>query len=355
LTVFYLNLSLVYAFSLFARYIGKPTQLNPAQFKPNKIFVFLAFSTLVLVSGLRNNVGDTYYYMHSYREFDINWDTIDFSGDFGFNILQMFLQQFSKDPQLLLLTVALLTNVLIGLTLFHYSRMLELSLYVYITIGYFLVSMNGIRQYLAAAIVFAATTYIINGDWKKYMVIVLFAATMHQTALILIPIYFIVRMPAWSKVTYLLLFMAILIVIGFNEFMNLLFTAIEDTKYSGYQDFQEGGANLLRVIVAAAPVVIAYLGREKLKELFPKSDVIVNMSILSVVFMVISTQNWIFARFSIYFGLYQLILIAWIVKLFAKKDQKLVYYGIIICYFIYFFYEHVIALNMEYRSDYINF
>lgn len=345
MTVFYLNLSLVYAFSLFARYIGKPTELNPAEFKPNKLYTFLAFATLVLVSGLRNNVGDTYYYMHSYRDFDFNWNNIDFGGDFGFYILQMLLQQISKDPQILLLTVALITNILIGMTLYHYSRMLEISLYVYITIGYFLVSMNGMRQYLAASIIFAATTFLINGDWKKYFAVVLIAATMHQTALILIPIYFIVRMPAWSKVTYLLLVFSIFVVIGFNEFMNLLFTAIEDSKYSGYQNFDEGGANILRVLVAAAPVVIAYLGREKLRKIFPKSDVIVNMSILSVVFMIISTQNWIFARFSIYFGLYQLILIGWIVKLFSKRDQKLIYYGIIICYFIYFFYEHVIALK----------
>ncbi|WP_227936344.1 EpsG family protein [Alkalihalobacillus deserti] len=334
MTVFYLNLTLVYALSLFARYIGKQTELIPAQFYANKFFAFLALTTLVLVSGLRNNVGDTYYYMHSYREFDITWETIDFTGDFGFNILQMLLQQVSRDPQIMILTTAVLTNILIGMTLYHYSRMFELSLYVYITIGYFLVSMNGIRQYLAAAIIFAATKFIINGDFKKYLLVVLLASTIHQTALILIPIYFVVRRPAWSKTTYLLLFLSIIIVSGFNEFMNLLFTAIEDTKYGEYKDFQEGGASTLRVGVAFVPIILAFIGRDKLKELFPKSDVIVNMSLLSVVFMIISTQNWIFARFSIYFGLYQLILVSWIVKLFVEKDQRLIYYGILVCYYV---------------------
>ena len=59
------------------------------------------------------------------------------------------------------------------------------------------------------------------------------------------------------------------------------------------------------------------------------------MSLLGLVFMIISTQNWIFARFSIYFGLYQLILISWIIKLFTEKDQKLIYYAILVFYFIY--------------------
>ncbi|WP_209122904.1 EpsG family protein [Alkalihalobacillus sp. BA299] len=354
MTVFYLNLSIVYFFSFLSRYFAKPTNIGLTEIKPNKLLAFFALSTLVLVSGLRNNVGDTYFYMHSYRINDHSWGDIDFKDDFGFEILQVLLKHISSDPQILIFVTALLTNALIVMTLYHYSRLFEISLYVYVTIGYFLVSMNGIRQYLAAAIVFAATKFIIDGDWKKYMLVVLLASTIHQTALILIPIYFVVRSPAWSKSTYILLAFSIFIVIGFNEFMDLLFKAIEDTQYGVYQNFQEGGASILRVAVGAVPVIIAFLGREKLKKLFPNSDVIVNMSILGLVFLVISTQNWIFARFSIYFGLYQLILISWIVKVFREKDQKLIYYGILVCYFVYFFYEHVIALNMYYRSNYFN-
>ena len=44
--------------------------------------------------------------------------------------------------------------------------MIELSLYVYIASGMYLVSMNGVRQYLTAAIIFTATKYILDGNWK---------------------------------------------------------------------------------------------------------------------------------------------------------------------------------------------
>ncbi|MDE5413786.1 EpsG family protein [Alkalihalobacterium chitinilyticum] len=354
MTVLYLNLSIVYLFSLLSRYLSTPTSLNPALVKPHKLFVLLAISTLVLVSGLRNNIGDTYYYMHSYREHPMTWDKVFDGKDPGFNILQLLLQQLSSDPQLLLLVTALLTNTLIVITLYKYSRFFELSLYVYITLGYFLVSMNGVRQYLAAAIVFIATKYLLEGKFKRYVLVVLLASTFHQSALILIPIYFIVRRPAWSKVTFILLASSILIVLGFNQFMDLLFTAIEDTQYGDYKSFEGVGANKLRVAVAGVPLLIAYIGREKLKNIFPHSDVIINMSLLGFIFMVISTQNWIFARFTIYFGLYQLVLISWIVLLFREKDRKLVYFGIIVCYFIYFYFEHVLSLNIIYRSNYIN-
>ena len=307
-----------------------------------------------MVAGLQNNIGDTVYYMHSYVITDFTWESMKSGKDMGFNLFQMVLQGFTRDPQILIFITALITNVLIVMTFYQYSRAFELSLYVYITSGLFLVSMNGIRQFLAAAILFAATKYLIEGKWKTYMLIVLIATTIHQSALVLIPIYFIVRRRAWTWTTTIFLLLSILLVIGYGQLSTVLFSAIENTQYGHYKDLAGGGANIIRVIIYGIPVLLAYLGREKLKAICPYSDYIVNLSLLTFIFMLVSTQNWIFARMTIYLGLYNIILISWICKLFAEKDQKLVYYGILGCYLFYFFYEHVISLGMVYRSEYLS-
>ena len=192
---------------------------------------------------------------------------------------KLFLYQISDDPQLLIFTTALITNVLIVITLYKYSRMIELSLFVFIASGIYTVSMNGIRQSMAAAIIFAATKYILDGNFKKFLLVILLAATIHQTALIFIPIYFIVRRKAWTKDTYILLGLGVLLAAGFSEFSESLFSAIEDTQYSHYSNFDEGGASLLRVVVSAVPLVIAFFGKDKLRELWPESDYIVNLSL----------------------------------------------------------------------------
>lgn len=352
MTILWINLAIVFMFAFLARYYAIPATTGPVFVKPNKFMVFGVALSLVLVSGLRSNIGDTSFYIHIYEINDFNWEFIKTQKDFGFNIFQMLLKKYSDDPQIMIFTTALITNVLIVIILYKYSRIFELSLYVYITGGMYLVSMNGIRQCLAAAIIFAATKYIFNGSWKKYILVVLFAATFHESALVLIPIYFLIRRKAWSGTTFILLFLAILIVIGFNQFSEVLFAAIENTQYGGYKNFSEGGANVLRVAVNGLPIILAYLGREKFRKLFPNGDYIVNMSLLGFIFMLISTQNWIFARVSIYFGFYQLILISWVVKLFTDKDQKFIYYGILVCYFIYFFYEHVVTLRIIYKSNF---
>jgi len=360
MTLFWINLTVVFIFSFFARYAASTrfsyvSTISSVYIKPNKIFVLGALLTLVLISGLRGtSIGDTFNYVDIYRDNKFTWNYIISKKDIGFGILQMVLQHFSANPQVMIFTTALITNLLIIIILYNYSRLFEISLYVYITGGLFLVSMNGIRQVLAAAISFTSIKFLMEGSWKKYIVVILVASLFHQSALILIPMYFIVRFKAWSKVTIALILLSIVIVIGFNQFSTLIFSALQDTQYANYKNFHEGGANALRVVVNAVPLLIAFIGRKNLKRMFPNSDIIVNMTLLGFVFMLISTQNWIFARISIYFGLYHLILISWVVKLFRERDEKLIYYAILICYFTYYYYENVISLNIVYQSKYLN-
>lgn len=359
MTVLWFTLILVFIFAFFSRYFAttvsnKGVNLSYSIAIPNKLMKLGVVLVLVLVSGLRNNIGDTYFYKYAFEIGDFSWSSVLENKEPGFIILQMFLKQISADPQILIFVTALITNLLIVITLYKYSRLIELSIYVFITSGIFTVSMNGIRQSLAASIIFLATKYLLDGSTKKYFITVLFASTIHQSAFILLPIYFIVRREAWTKITFLLLTSSVFIVIGFNQFTELLFSVLDSSNYGNYSDFQEGGASFVRVAVNCAPLILAFLGRKKLHELWPKSDYIVNMSIISTLFMIISTQNWIFARFNIYFGLYNLILISWLVMLFKDNSKKFIYYSILIFYLIYYFYEHVITLNIEYISDYIN-
>jgi transmembrane protein EpsG len=353
MTILWINLVIVYVFSALSRLLAVPDANNPLVVKPNKLMVLVVISSLVLISGLRRNIGDTFFYAHMYRINDYTWEYVTSKKDMGFGFLQMFLQQITDDPQLLIFLCALITNVLIVLVLYKYTKLFELSMFVYITSGMFLVSMNGMRQYLAAAIIFAGTKYIIEGNWKKYFLIVLLASSIHGSAFVLIPMYYVVRRKAWTATSFLIIVCAILAALAYGQISQFIFAAIESTSYAEYKDFGEGGANIIRVVFYAIPTILAYLGRERLRELFPQSDCFVNMSVLGLVFMVISTQNWIFARYSIYFGLYNLVLISWLVHTFVRQERKLVYYSIIVLYVIYCFYEQAVSLNVIYRSDYI--
>lgn len=350
----WLNLVIVYAFSSMARIKSNANHLiNREEInKPNKILVLLVMIALAMVSGLRSNIGDTFGYKLSYVSMSNSAFMLP-SKEHGFYLLQRLLLTITTDPQLLLLTTAVITNILVVAVLYKYSRLFELSIFMYITSGLYIISMNGLRQFLAGAILFTATKYLLDGRWVKYTIIILLATTIHQSAIIFIPLYFLVRRKAWTKTTFFLLLFALIIVIGYNQLSGVFLQFAGD--YSQYQDIEAHGANLLRVFVFAAPLIIAFLGKKKLREVFPKSDYIVNLSLVGLMFMIVSTQNWIFARYIIYFGLYNLILMSWTIKLIVKREQKIVYYLIVVLYLAYFYYENQVSLNIQYRSDYLNF
>ena len=97
MAVLWINFFIVFISSFFARYFSKPLTNEITYVKPNKLLIFISMFSLVMVSGLRNNIGDTYFYMHSYTLLkDQGLKDIKFEGDFGFNILQLFLYQIFK-------------------------------------------------------------------------------------------------------------------------------------------------------------------------------------------------------------------------------------------------------------------
>lgn len=350
MTIFWITLLLTYFFSLIARLIKNEQMDFDLNKKPNIFLVICVLIFLTAVSGLRANIGDTNTYKMFYLRINHSWENLKFEEDFGFYILQIILKQFSDDPQILLILCAFLTNTLIIITLYKYSRPFELSIYLYITSGMYLVTMNGMRQYLAAAIIFYAIRYIENKRFSKYLLCVLLASTIHFSALIMIPIYFVVNRKAWSLLTVLLFIFMILITVAFDQFNSVLFGVIENSKYGHYSSFEEGGANIFRALFHFLPVILAFIGRERLRELWNRSDIVVNMSILNFLFYFLATQNWIFARFSIYFGLSNLILIPMLIFVFVKKDRLIIYMSIMILYLIYFYYEQAVVLRINYES-----
>ncbi len=356
MTIFWITLAAAYILAVIARMWATETNIQGNLLvaeRPNAVLAFMVTLTLALVSGLRNNIGDTGYYAHAYTLHTGEFGGFTLTGESGFEILQVLLLKISTDPQILIFFCAIVTNVLIMIIVYKYSPLYELSVFFYIASGMYIVTMNGMRQYLAAAIIFAATPFLLKKDWKKYFLVVIFASLFHQSALILIPAYFFAHGKAWRTRTFILLGAGVIFMVFYNQLFPMMFNMLEITKYDVYENFNEGGANFLRVLVTFVPLLVAYLGRERLEELTPYSDVLVNMSVLGLFFMIISLHTWIYARVAIYFNLYQVILIGWIISLFTERDRKAVYYLIIVLFLIFFIYDHVFTMGIQYESNFL--
>lgn len=343
MTVFYLTLLSVYIFSLLARIIREKHE------RLAWIFVIIVILILTLVSGLRSGIGDTYMYEHLYSLI-----TPDFNSDgyeLGFIFLLKLLKSVSDDSIFMLMVTSAIINVLnvISLYIFTEDSYFEIATFLYIASGYYTTTMNGLRQSLAASVIFLATVFIIKRKFILYLITILLMITIHNSAFIMIPIYFIATQKVWSKKTNILYGVMLIGLFFYDPLMSLL----GDSKYGGYADSTEGGASIIRIAIFMIPIMLAYIKRDIIRKKWDNGDIFVNMSTLCGIIMLFSAFNWIFARFGIYLQLYNFVLFSFILKnCFMGKEKRLIYFGLILCYFVFFYYEQAISLGMSYRSKF---
>lgn len=363
--IWWITLISTFIFSWFAVKTGRIYRTNTplVRYRANKVVAIIPCMILIIVAGLRSNIGDTGTYMFSFQNnIPNNWKdffrTVDYEGDWGFNLFQTMIKQtFGNDPQNLIFICSFITISCIFITFYKYADRLELSVFYFITAGNYLVTMNGIRQYLVSAILFLAFPLIIKKKWYYYIPLVLLLSTMHKSALIFIPLYFVVNAKAWGTITKWILITGAGLFLTYPVSGPIIAEILGESQYGHYGDMlmsSGSGANILRVLVYAVPVVLAYLGKENEKMLAkPEYNLIVNMSCINLVFILLATKYWIYARFNMYFSLYAILLLCWCVKYVYKRYRQVLYAGSILAYGIYYWYEMYVSLGQVYMSNYI--
>ena len=143
--------------------------------RPNILGFVLPAAAFGVFSGLRNNMGDTFFYVYSYRLLDE--ETMEpvhfsFSGGIMYPLIQYWCRLRSEDPYLLIMITALIAVVPIVYIIYKYSCSYELGIALYVLTGYYTFSMNGIRQYAAAGILIMGTKFLFSEkktDFFKYL------------------------------------------------------------------------------------------------------------------------------------------------------------------------------------------
>lgn len=312
-------------------------------------FLVLCISIIIVVASFRTNIGDTLTYAGSYEEIRNKTlgEELKNKGDIGFYVITYYLHKINPNPQFMIFFTALITQLLYFKFFLKYRTYLELEVFMYIAAGSYFVTMNGIRQSLAAGIIVMATKYIIENKFRKFLLMIIIATTIHQSAFIMIPIYFIVKTKPWSKKIFIMIGIAVIGTLLFYELLPILEKALEGTNYQHYiKSFQENtgdGANFLRTAVAAVPLALAFLRRKDLKDT-PANRIFVNLSVINFIFMLFSLQTWVFARFTIYFNMYNFILLPYLISTWKdRKEKKIIYVFFLICYFVFFAKEQLTA------------
>lgn len=314
---------------------------------PNVFLSCTSTFILIILAATRTTIGDTSNYVNIFNITSTNFNnflnTVDWGGEFGFVFFNYFIKTFISDNSIVYLFI--LSLIIIGLifsTFYRYSKYFELSTLIFILCGTYVTTLNGIRQSLAGAIFFFLFKLIPEKKYLKYFLLCLILSTIHKSALVLMPLIFIFNMGPWGKGTKVLCIIGVLMYIFYPITSKIFVFFIADTSYAGYTTGiltgSSGAANFIRVLVAAVPIILAYIYRKQLYHV-QYFNIFLHASILNFIFILLaSVASWIFARFCIYFNLFSIVLLCWEIFV-SKKNKKFFYFACIILYFIFYYFE----------------
>ena len=241
----------------------------------NLFMAFVTFSVIIFFAGLRSGVTDTWTYIKMFKDYPLWPDAYKFITDPsarepGFRIFTVLIKTYiSQDYQPWLFIIASISGICIMYPLYKYSCNYGMSVFLFMVSCQFTWLLNGMRQFLVAAILFACTPLILNKKPIPYIIIVLILSTFHKSALIMIPAYFIVDSEPWSKRSMIFIACIILAMVFTSQFTGLLDTVVENTDYaSSMAEFKDtdDGTKPIRILVESIPIIIAFLYKDRIKE-----------------------------------------------------------------------------------------
>ncbi len=274
-----------------------------------------------------------------------------YSKDQWFYVLNVIIKLFiGERPRLYFAVIAAIQLLCITLIYRKYSRNLWLSIFLFVaSTDYTGWMFNGTRQFFAACITFIALPLIVEKKYFFSILLMLLASRFHQSALLMLPVIFIVQGKAWNGKTILVALFTLIAVAFIDEFTGFLDSSLQDTQYenvvSDWTTGQDDGTNFLRVLVYSVPTILAFIWKGKLADTDnPLIHICVNMSIISTGIYIVSmfTSGIFIGRLPIYLSLYNYILLPWEIRHFFKKENRvLVTICTVVFYLLFYIYSYL--------------
>lgn len=337
----------------------------------NWLCMAVIMSLPVFFIGMRTNIGDTALHIKMYNMFTA---TSISDLDLGnspmpmWDIYRMFFKNYiSSDANMWLMGTAILSAIGLCNFLYKYSSDFSLSIFIFFGSTAYCYMMNGVRQFFAISILLFFADFIMQKKTIKFLIVLLIAFWIHKTAIVWLPVYFIIQWKPWSKKAMLAI---VVIVIGFiiANATGLMDDALESANYSNYSSNNwesSGGASIYQTLILLPPVLLALWKRKEIAAANDREiDIMVNLSAISVAFMVVAnfTDGITFGRIPMYFQIFSYALIPILLdRFFVDKEQKTIKMLCIARYIAAFFVINMIqyggqmyissVLNMNYIGN----
>lgn len=198
--------------------------------------------------------------------------------DPGYELIVKTIQLISLDYQVFLFIIAIITIVPLSIWIHKNSKEPLTSFMVFNVLFFSFFAITGIRQTLAMVlIVFIGYRFVLKRKLIPFLIISFIAFTIHKSAIVFVPFYFLSNVKSQRWHLYMALLMFGFLMIFRNQYFKILAMA---GGFDNYDVYASGGPKVFTLLLAG--IILLIIWKIDFNENNPKTNSYINATILAL-------------------------------------------------------------------------
>lgn len=288
--------------------------------KNKKLFTIISLCLMIFFASVRSVGSDWLLYktIYSRQSFSDRFDI-------GYKLLMKACYCiFHNNYFFVTLFISICTILIVYSVIKKESKALEISLFLFVTLGFYTKSFNIMKQMLAVAVTFYGARFITERKLCKYVITIFIASLFHKTALIMIPFYWLSDLKISKGTSIITFFSIILSLLLFNKIFN--FVTLNIDQYQVYNTYtlgiESGIGTVLNILFFGILVLFLLFNYEKMLKVDENNKYFINMCSFSLPILILSLKNTLFFRIALYPLIYIILPLVNIDKVFSDSSRR---------------------------------
>ncbi len=353
----------IFGFSISVLFIALAEKIKDIQTKKTyrNILIIIALAIPITIASIRYNVGTDYNtYVSLYNKYSL----LDLKNIFLAKEVEVFFVLVCKiayalgNAQIMFFIYSILTVGIMFRICWENRDKISVSLMWFLYLFMFFgASMNIVRQSLAMVVVVYAYKYIDNRNFYKFIIFALLAICIHKTAIIIVPLYFILDFNKnrinnkiiGNFLRILIVIISFVFIINIEKIILFLGNFESFNKYITYINYSKDINNFSFILKLIVFVFITIFIKPMIKY-DSKNKMYYYLLILDLILSLLGYKSPYLKRISYYFSIVEIFLLAGIPKILKIKKQKQI---ITICIIFYAISKFILTVYILKQGDLI--
>lgn len=299
------------------------------------IYLLFMMLFLIVISGFRYNIGKDFT-NYNINFINLNPENLTKGKELGFIYFNYFIKyKINGNFQLVILITAILNGFFIYKALKKEPNFFKFSLFLYVTLGFYIQSFNIMRQAAAMSIGLYAFTFIEGKKLIKYLFCILIGMFFHVSVITILPLYFVANLK-FSKKNYVLGIVISFIILKLDiiKTVVLFFLQLIGSRYSEFilngKDDPNSGTGIIRMLLIGIVFITIFYKERFSKKLY----MYFNIAYIFILFDIMFFKFMLGARSILYYKMAMLIFLpSTINTIFKNKTYRRIYRLVLILIF----------------------